>query len=161
MNTVYDEDFADMSEPAFANSTSGQSSGVPTQPLNVSHRYAPYPTVSAAQPGPSRALYVLSSKPDVGGKAKVKKHPLKRVSWFPTPDTMSAARKGNLGRWTGKMEHMYQKIVREINDASGSPRTASDWASINLGTIGKHLIRASTDAASAGFNADTAGLVSI
>lgn len=78
-----------------------------------------------------------------------KHHPLKRVSWFPTPETLLAARKGNMGHWTGKMEFAYQKRLQEIVNGDGAPKTASEWAGLNFGTKAKHIMRASDAAANA------------
>lgn len=81
-----------------------------------------------------------------------KNHPVKRVSWFPTPETLSAPRKGNMGHWTGKMELAYQKRLNELVKGDGAPKTATEWAGLNFGTKAKHLMRASTAAATAVLN---------
>ena len=71
-----------------------------------------------------------------------------RPSWFPMPETLNAARKGNLGHWTGKMEVVWVKRTEEIINSGGIPKSATGWANMSFGSMGKHLWR-STTAASA------------
>lgn len=141
--------------------------GVHRPQVLPSPRFAPYPTAgSYGNVGPSSQIQSHQVHPPLpAGRSTQasallrvgtltnglpqKNHPLKRVSWFPTPDTLAAARKGNLGHWTGKMEFAYLKRIDELSNRNTVPKKASDWASLNFGTKAKHLMRASNIAASA------------
>lgn len=142
-----------------------RSQGVHRPHAASSSRFTPYPSpVPHVNAGPSTKA--MSSGRSKGTSSSIrlatltggpppKSHPVKRVSWFPTPDTLSAPRKGNMGHWTGKMEFAYRKRIEELVHGNGIPKTASDWASLNFGTKAKHLMRASNAAASAVINKST------
>lgn len=107
----------------------------------ASVRFSPYPSASA---GPSTRTPGTGSAVLPG--REVKRYPVARLSWFPTPETLSAARKGNLGHWTGRMEMMWEKRIKEINNGVGVPKNASGWADLSFGSMGKHLWRGVTTA---------------
>lgn len=110
------------------------------------NRFSPYPTTntsaassrhastslgaSTASPGRSSTVPFTSHGSQASSSrslppSRARVYPVARLSWFPTPETLSAARKGNLGHWTGKMERMWLKRVEEILMKSGKPKTAS------------------------------------
>ena len=89
-------------------------------------RFDPYPASSRSRAGQ-------------GADYRFKKYPIMRLSWFPTTETLSSPRKGNLGRWTGRMEKMWLDRVAEITVHSGKPKSASQWADMSFGSMGKHL----------------------
>lgn len=99
-------------------------------------RFTPYPVSGGPGTRNSGAGSALRVR-------EAKRYPVKRLSWFPTPETMSAARKGNLGHWTGKMEMMWGKRIHEITSLGGVPKNASGWADMTFGSVGKHLWRGS------------------
>lgn len=72
---------------------------------------------------------------------------LARLSWLPTPDSLNANRKGNLGYWTGAMEDMWCRRVDEI-EKTYRPLNAGAYAKWSFGKLGKEILRISKEAAS-------------
>lgn len=73
-------------------------------------------------------------------------YPIARVSWFPTPESLNAMRKGNLGHWTGKMEKMWIDCIKEITVDLAGPKSASYWAKACFGSVSKHIWKGTTTA---------------
>lgn len=63
---------------------------------------------------------------------------MSRLSWFPTPESFNARRKGNLGHWTGKMEDSWNHHISEI-ESSYRPLNAGTYAKWSFGSLGKYI----------------------
>lgn len=84
-----------------------------------------------------------------------------RVSWFPTPEAMNAARKGNMGHWTGRMEDLWRERMQNIERNETKPLSSTEWAKFTFGTVGKHIFRALSDGSTQVINNIIGGKYSI